>query len=55
MLSVKIREMTKQVHRALEKEIPGKLKAVSSHKDYAQLFRCFYTYFSELEKRRNIS
>lgn len=47
--------MTKQVHRALEKEIPVKLKAVSSHKDHAQLLSCFYAYFSELENCRNIS
>lgn len=50
MLSAKIREATKQAHRALEKEVVGKLKAVSSYKDYAQLLRCFYAYFNELEK-----
>lgn len=50
MLSTKIREETKQAHRALEKEVMVKLKAISSYNDYAALLRCFYGYFNELEK-----
>lgn len=50
MLSANIKEATRQAHQQLEKIVVGKLKAVSSYEDYVELLKCFYAYFSELEK-----
>lgn len=50
MLSTNIKETTKTAHIQLEKRVVQHLKAITSYEDYAEFLKCFYAYFSELEK-----
>jgi heme oxygenase len=50
MLSTNIKEATKSAHLNLEKKVIEKMKAIRSNADYADFLKCFYTYFSLIEK-----
>jgi heme oxygenase len=50
MLSTRIKEATKTAHQELEKKVVLKLKAIRSNADYADVLKCFYTYFNAVEK-----
>jgi heme oxygenase len=50
MLSTNIKEATKTGHQELEKKVVQKLKAIRGNRDYADLLRYFYAYFSQVEK-----
>ncbi len=49
MLTETIKEATKADHLALEKQVVKRLKAIESGKDYAELLKYFYAYFSKVE------
>ncbi len=49
MLSDKLKEETKQNHQVLEKALVGRLKAIRSPQEYANLLKLFYGYFGGLE------
>lgn len=49
MLSERIKEETRQAHQQLEKSVIAELKQIRSEKDYAELLKKFYLYFSSLE------
>jgi heme oxygenase len=49
MLSEKLKEETKQNHQILEKALVGKMKAIRSVEEYANLLTFFYSYFGGLE------
>ncbi|TWR29981.1 biliverdin-producing heme oxygenase [Mucilaginibacter pallidiroseus] len=53
MLSEKLKEATKTNHQILEKALVGKLKAVRSAAQYADLLKLFYGYFGGLEMNIN--
>jgi heme oxygenase len=53
MLSEKLKETTKQNHQQLEKVLVGKLKAIRSAQEYADVLKLFYGYFGGLELRIN--
>ena len=50
MLSKEIKEATRSAHQALEKTVILRLKAIRSKEDYTAFLKCFYTYFSQVEK-----
>jgi heme oxygenase (biliverdin-IX-beta and delta-forming) len=50
MLSTNIKEATKSAHQQLEKQVVLRMKAIRSNEDYAEFLKCFYAYFSTLEK-----
>lgn len=50
MLSTNIKEATKTAHQQLEKIVVLRMKAIRSNEDYAEFLKCFYAYFSEVEK-----
>lgn len=49
MLSIYIKEATKEAHLQLEKQVIQKMKSISSNADYADFLKYFYTYFSQVE------
>lgn len=55
MLSDKLKEETKTNHQILEKALVGKLKAIRSVEEYADLLKLFYGYFGGLEIKINQS
>lgn len=50
MVSIKIKEATKQAHQELEKTVVLQLKNVRSQADYAEVLKNFYAYFDAVEK-----
>jgi heme oxygenase len=50
MLSTNIKEATSTAHQQLEKKVVVRMKAIRSNEDYAGFLKCFYAYFSEIEK-----
>jgi len=50
MVSIKIKEATKQAHQELEKTVVLQLKSVRSEADYARVLKNFYAYFREVEQ-----
>ncbi|MBL1407255.1 biliverdin-producing heme oxygenase [Sphingobacterium faecale] len=50
MVSIKIKEATKQAHQELEKTVVLQLKAVRNQSDYAEVLKNFYAYFQAVEK-----
>lgn len=50
MVSIKIKEATKQAHQELEKTVVLQLKNVRSQTDYAEVLKNFYAYFNAVEK-----
>ncbi|MHA4895559.1 biliverdin-producing heme oxygenase [Pedobacter sp. PWIIR3] len=49
MLSVDLKEKTKNAHLELEKIVVQQLRLIRSETDYAQFLKGFYTYFSQVE------
>ena len=45
-----LRQETEQAHRALEKDLVGKIKAVHSRADYENLLRMMYGFYAAMEK-----
>ena len=50
MITVQIKEVTRQAHQQLEKQVVQKIKAIASAGDYAAFLKYFYAYFSAVEK-----
>jgi heme oxygenase len=50
MLSINIKEATKEAHQQLEKKVVMKLKSIRSNADYADLLKHFYAYFNAVEQ-----
>lgn len=50
MVSIKIKEATKQAHQELEKTVVLQLKSVRSQADYAAVLKNFYAYFNAVEE-----
>ncbi|WP_374948609.1 biliverdin-producing heme oxygenase [Mucilaginibacter sp.] len=53
MLSDKLKEETKSNHQQLEKVMVGKLRAIRSKEEYADVLKLFYGYFGGLEMEIN--
>ena len=45
-----LRERTVDVHRALEAQLVGRIKSISSLQDYSRLLRLMYGYYDALER-----
>ncbi|MFD2556489.1 biliverdin-producing heme oxygenase [Sphingobacterium tabacisoli] len=50
MVSIKIKEATKQAHQELEKTVVLQLKNVRNPSDYAEVLKNFYAYFNAIER-----
>ena len=50
LLSVQIKQLTKEAHQELEGVVVRQLKAIKEEKDYAQLLGKFYGFFHPLER-----
>lgn len=49
MISIAVKEATREVHLALEKKVVRKIKAIENTHDYANFLKYFYAYFNHLE------
>ncbi len=49
-LSNSIKEATKAGHQDTEKKVITRIKHIKTEQDYLQLLRCFYAYFSAVER-----
>lgn len=50
MLSTQIKEATKTDHQETEKKVILRIKNIKNNDDYVELLKCFYAYFSAVEK-----
>lgn len=50
MISQEIKAATKEAHQKLEKTVVLRLKDIRSETDYAEVLKCFYTYFNAVER-----
>jgi heme oxygenase len=53
MLSIQLKEQTKENHQILEKKLIQKMRAMHNKKNYLDLLTIFYSYFGGLEKLIN--